>query len=840
MYTILSLQKLEGIHILKIAQLGFKLMKHHLITLFALLMVTFNVPFVAAQLDYQAPPSPLDRLLDAPLIPQVQLSPNGALLALLHRSGLPSIADISAPEMRLAGIRINPRTNGPSRMSAYTRISFKSLDSSSERFVTGVPEIGGIRNVSWAPDSRHVAFTVDMNNRIDLYVAETSTGVSRKLADIAVNDAMYGSLRWNPDSQSLLVRAVPQDRGPMPQHPLAPDGPVIQENLGEEAPARTYQDLLSNPYDEDLFEWFMQSQILRISLDGEVTSFGTQGLALTPMPSPDGEYVLVRTIHRPFSYLVPAGRFPHSYTVYDSQGQLIREMARLPLAESVPVAFGSTITGPRSMAWRADSPATLVWVEALDGGDGGVEAALRDEIFLLDAPFEAAPTSLVKLPLRYSGILWGTDSIALVREIWWSTRQTKTSLVDPSNPGEIVKVVFDHSTEDRYNNPGSFQMTRTAQGTAILQIDQNHLFLIGIGASENGDRPFLRKLDLDSGESSTLFRSEAPYYERPVAVMEDSHILTVRESADDPPNYFVRDLENNSLKAVTSFEHPYPELATITKEEMNYSRVDGVALKATLYLPPEYDSERDGVLPTLIWAYPREFKNAAFAGQRSGSPYRFKHMSYSGAIPYVTQGYAVLDGTSMPVIGEGDEEPNDTFREQLIANAQAAIDAGVERGVVDPDRVAVGGHSYGAFMTANLLAHSDLFRAGIARSGAYNRTLTPFGFQREERLFWESPETYYTMSPFMHADKVNEPILLIHGEADNNSGTFPLQSRRFYGALKGLGKTVRLVMLPHESHGYRARESVGHVLWETTRWLDTYVKNAEVSEITDAPSTLNR
>lgn len=814
-------------------------MKYPPILLCILFMVTLSVRPVEAQLDYQAPPAPLDRLLDAPVTPSVRLSPDGTLMALLHRPGLPSIVDVAAPEMRLAGMRINPRIHGPSRSIAYSGISLKSLDTSPARPVTGIPESGGIRNVSWAPDGTHIAFTVDMVDRIDLYVAEVSTGIAHKLVDIAVNDVTYGSLHWHSDSQSLLVRAVPEDQIDMPARPLAPDGPVIQENLGEEAPARTYQDLLSNPHDEDLFEWFMTSQILRITLEGTVTQLGPTGLALIPEPSPDGQYILIRAMHRPFSYLVPASRFPHSYTIYDAQGQLVKEVARLPLAENVPVAFGSTTKGPRSMAWRADAPASLVWVEALDGGDAGADVMLRDEVFLLDAPFESDPVSLVKLQLRYSGVLWGNESLALVMETWWSTRQQKTSLLNPSDPGEITRVVFDRSTEDRYSNPGTFQRTRTAQGTSVLQMDGNHLLLVGTGASDDGDRPFLRKLNLDTGETVTLFQSEAPYYERPVSVIDGSRILTVRESVDDPPNYFVRDLEEGSLAAVTNFEHPYPELAAMTKEDLNYVRADGVPLKATLYLPPSYNSEQDGPLPTLIWAYPREFKNAAFAGQRSGSPFRFKYMSYSGAIPYVTQGYAVLDGTSMPVIGEGEEEPNDTFREQLVANAQAAIDAGVARGVVDPSRVAIAGHSYGAFMTANLLAHSDLFRAGIARSGAYNRTLTPFGFQREERLFWESPETYYTMSPFMHADKVNEPILLIHGEADNNSGTFPLQSRRFYGALKGLGKTARLVMLPHESHGYRARESVGHVLWETTRWLDTYVKNAGDSESVTAPPTPN-
>ncbi|MCY4170904.1 MAG: prolyl oligopeptidase family serine peptidase [Bacteroidetes bacterium] len=793
-----------------------------------LLIVTSNQLSAVAQMQYQPPPEPLDQLLDAPATPNVSLSPDRQMIALLHRPGMPSIGDVSAPEKRLAGLRINSRIHGQSRASKYSKITLKSLESDDQCSVSGIPESGGIRNVAWAPGGAHLSFTVDMDDRVDLYVVEVASCIAKKLARIAVNDVVSGSIRWNPDSQSLLARSIPENHSPMPIEPLAPKGPVILENLGEEAAARTYQDLLTNPYDEELFAWFLQSQLLEITLDGLVNQLGKQGLALTPMPSPDGNYILVREILEPFSYLVPASRFSHRYTVYDSQGQFVREIAELPLAENVPVAFGSTIMGPRSMAWRADAPATLVWVEALDGGDGGIEAQWRDEILLLDAPFDSNPISLTKLQLRYSGVLWGTDSIALVMETWWSTRQTKTSLVNPSSPGEIVQVIFDRSTEDRYGNPGSFQRIRSDQGTLVLRMRENQLFLIGTGASEQGDRPFLKNYDITTGETTTLFQSESPHYERPVTFIDESNILTIQESVDSPPNYYVRNLDDRSLRAVTDFEHPYPELVKMVKEDLIYSRSDDVPLKSTLYLPPGYDVERDGPLPTLIWAYPREFKNAAYAGQRTGSPYRFKFMSYSGAIPYVTQGYAVLDATSMPVIGEGENEPNDTFRGQLVANAQAAINAGVERGVVDANRVAIGGHSYGAFMTANLLAHSDLFRAGIARSGAYNRTLTPFGFQREERLFWESPETYYSMSPFMHADKVNEPILLIHGEADNNSGTFPIQSQRFYGALKGLGKTARLVMLPNESHGYRARESVGHVLWETTRWLDTYVKNSDV------------
>ncbi|MDA0379465.1 MAG: prolyl oligopeptidase family serine peptidase, partial [Bacteroidetes bacterium] len=379
-----------------------------------------------------------------------------------------------------------------------------------------------------------------------------------------------------------------------------------------------------------------------------------------------------------------------------------------------------------------------------------------------------------------------------------------------------------------------------ASGRRLLMTsdDGRTLYLTGAGASPEGNRPFLRRYDLASGETEKLFRSEAPYYERFAGWLdaEAGTFLTLRESTSEPPNYFRRTVGSEDVVAVTNFPHPYPEMDGISKEMITYERADGVPLTAELYLPAGYDAERDGPLPTLVWAYPREFKSADAAGQVSGSPYQFKRVSYWGAVPYVTQGYAVLDNASMPIIGEGDQEPNDTFIKQLVQNAEAVIDEGVRRGVVDRDRVAVGGHSYGAFMTANLLAHSDLFRAGIARSGAYNRSLTPFGFQAEPRTFWEAPEVYFGMSPFMHADKVNEPILLIHGMADNNSGTFPIQSERFYHGLKGNGATARLVMLPHESHGYRARESLLHMLWEMNTWLDTWVKNAPARVDVSAPS----
>ncbi len=795
----------------------------------ALAALLLLAPPSTAQDTYQAPAPELAKLVDAPRTPRLSLSPDQRHVLLLERPGLRSIAELAEPELRLAGLRINPQNSGPSRNTSYVGMTIGSLDGTSRQELAGLPPEPRIDHVRWAPDSRHFAFTITRPDRIDLYVADVETAQARRISDAAVNDVYYGTpYDWMPDSRTLIVRTVPRDRGPAPEADPVPAGPVVQENTGAEAPARTYQDLLKNPHDKAVFEHYMTAQLELVDLDGNRVTFGAPLLVTGASPSPSGEFVLVESIHRPFSYRVPAYRFASRIEVYDREGRLVEEIADLPLQEEVPTAFGSVPTGIRSIHWRADAPGTLAWVEALDGGDARRDADERDRLYTLAAPFTDDPTPIATLRLRYAGVRWGTGQVALVSEYWWKTRQRRTYVVQPDAPESAPHVLFDYSSEDRYNHPGNPVMRPNQHGMHVLWTDEGSIFLTGEGATPEGNRPFLRKMDLTDGETEELFRSEAPYYESPALLLaaDPVTLLTRRESPSEPPNYFVRNLESGETQQITDFAHPYPELADIKKEFVVYEREDGVQLTATLYLPADYDPSVDGPLPALVWAYPREFKSADAAGQVSDSPYRFKYVSYWAALPYVTQGFAVIDGASMPIIGEGDEEPNDTFVEQLVMNARAAIDMGAERGVVDPERVAIGGHSYGAFMAANLLAHSDLFRAGIARSGAYNRTLTPFGFQAEERLFWEAPEVYFATSPFMHADDIDEPLLLIHGAVDNNSGTYPMQSERLYSALKGLGKTVRLVMLPHESHGYRARESVLHMLWETNRWLNTYVRSA--------------
>ena len=778
---------------------------------------------------YKMPPKAIVDIVDAPKTPNISISPNKKYLLLLGKPSLISIEELSQSELKLAGIRINPATNGRSRASTYNSITIKNIESSEEKKINGIPRGAAILQTSWSPDGNHIAIAVIVDKKISLYVAQTKNGRAKLLVNKALNTAYGTPMYWLSDSRGLIIKTIIDRRGPAPTDNTTPAGPILQENLGIVSPARTYQDLLSSPYDEDLFDYYMTSQVLHVNLKGKIKKVGKPGVIKRAEPSPDGKFILMETIHRPYSYLVPLYRFPTLVEIYDINGRLVESLRDIPLAETIPIGRDAVIEGPRSFGWRSDVGSTIYYVTALDGGDPNVKINFRDEIFTLDAPFKGvSPHSLTKLDLRYAGVIWGNDQIALARARRWKERRLTTWRLNPSEKSSTK--IMDRSYEDRYNDPGSPMMELNLFGRSVMALfEGSKVLMSGTGASPEGDMPFVDIYDLKTKMSTRLWRCEAPYYERAISIInkEQKTIITSRESKDETPNYMIRGLNDGALNPITDFAHPYPQMKNLYKEMVTYKRSDGIDLSATLYLPPGR-GPKDGPLPLLVWAYPREFKTSKAASQVIGSPHRFLTInptySSSSALLMLSYGYAVLMGATMPILGEGDEEPNDNFIRQLVSSAQAAADIMVERKITTRDQIGIGGHSYGAFMTANLLAHSDIFQAGIARSGAYNRSLTPFGFQSEQRTFWEAPEIYFEMSPFMHAQKVNEPILLIHGEADNNSGTFPVQSRRYYHALKGHGATAKLVMLPHESHGYKARESVMHVLWETANWLDTYVK----------------
>ncbi|EKY23445.1 peptidase, S9A/B/C family, catalytic domain protein [Brevundimonas diminuta 470-4] len=777
---------------------------------------------------YQQPPAPIAQILDAKPNPGVSVSPDRKTLLLTDRSNLPSIAELSEPMLRLAGYRINPRNNGPanSRVSWLTGLSFQSIDGGAARPVTGLPANARLTNTSWAPDGKTVAFLVNVPSGLELWVADVAQAKARKLNGPMVNAASGSGFSWLPDSSGLLVLAVPAGRGVVPNVNHPPEGPIITETGGRAAPVRTYQDLLANAGDEALFDYYFTSQPTVVSLNGRARTVGQPGVVLGLSTSPDGRYILQTRVKKPYSYVVPASLFPSDIIVTDLNGREAHRVADLPLRDNVPTPFDAVAPGPRSVQWRADADATLVWTEAQDGGDPRNAAEVRDRVFMLRAPFNDRPQVLIDLKERYAGTTWGRHDVAIVNSRWFNTRHETRTLVDPSNPG-AGRVLVDRNYQDRYNDPGSVMTEPNARGRSVMRFnaDGSKVFVEGGGATREGQYPFLDLMDLKTGASQRLWRSAQGEYETVVGVLDENgrKLVTYRESRTDPANLRVRDLDGG-VTQLTHFPDPAPQLAGVSRELITYTRDDGVELSGTLYLPAGYDKDRDGPLPLLMWAYPAEFTDAAVAGQVVDTDNRFVRPGGSSHLFLLTQGYAILDNPTMPIIGRDGAEPNDTYIEQLSASAKAAVDAVVARGVADRDRIAVGGHSYGAFMTANLLAHTDLFRTGIARSGAYNRTLTPFGFQAEQRSYWEATDTYNAMSPFTYANKINEPILLIHGEEDDNSGTFPVQTERFYAALKGNGATARYVVLPLEAHGYRARESVGHTLYEMGAWLDRWMK----------------
>jgi dipeptidyl aminopeptidase/acylaminoacyl peptidase len=798
-----------------------------LVFLLAILLIG---AFAFGQEPYKLPPQEVIDILDAPPTPMVSMSPAGDIMALIERQAMPSIAEVSQPILRIAGIRITPATNSRQFFYLNTGLNLKDLKTGATQKVV-FPEGMKFGFPSWAPDGKSIALLRYLDEGVELWVIDAKSSAAKAVTPAVVN-AVTSAFGWLPDSRRLYVSLVPENRGPAPQPPRVPVGPNIQETSGQFTKAPTYQDLLKTAFDEALFDYYATAQLVILDIgEGSLRKIGRPGIFADVSFSPDLNYILVNRLKHPYSYSVPLYDFARSYEVWNMDGTLVHLLADLPPAENVPI--NGVPTGPRDVEWIPLKPSTLIWVEALDEGDPEKEIPFRDQYLRLSAPFKDSPQPVLQLKERASGLgyyrgsgltYFATPGLALASEYTWKKRWRTTYLIDLDHPEVAPKKCFDLSTQDRYNNPGIPVMTTLKSGENLILQDKDWIYLEGSGSSPQGDHPFLDRMNIKTLKKERIFHCQDPAYETFVDFFMDSRskVITSYETQVDPPNYYVYDLKTKKRRALTEFKDPAPQLTGIQKERIKYKRDDGVELSGTLYLPAGRKAgER---LPVVIWAYPIEYTDPSTAGQVRGSVNRFTFYRGSSHLFFITQSYAILDGAEMPIIGDP-KTVNDTFVKQLTANAEAAIKTLDDLGVGDPHRVGIGGHSYGAFMTANLLAHCDLFAAGIARSGAYNRTLTPFGFQSERRTLWEATETYIKMSPFMHADKINEPILLIHGEADNNSGTFPIQSERLYAALKGFGTTARLVMLPNESHGYMARESILHVLAEMFEWFDKYVKN---------------
>jgi len=782
-------------------------------------------------LKYQKPVKEILDLADAKLPPSVRINDAGTYMVFMSRDRYKSLATLAETELRLAGLRINPVTNIGSRTTFYKTISLVKVGDKKETNIEGLPGNLRIAHFSFSPDQKGFVFTNTTQKGVGLWYVDIKSAAARRLTKDVLNANMRTPYRWFVDSNSLLVKFLPKDRGYIiDKTSTIPTGPRISINDGKKAQNRTYQDLLKDRIDEENFENLVRSELYKVGLNGGKKLWLKTDLYRSFYFSPDGNYILVTTIEKPFSYLVTYYRFPSKIYLYDKTGKLIKKIQELPLIEDLPKGFMAVRKGMRNISWRSDKPSTLYWTEALDKGNPAVKVKYRDQVYEQDVPFNKKPIKLFKTINRFSGIIWGNEKLAIGIDYWWNTRNLKTYIFDPSVTDDQAKIIFDYNYQDRYSDPGNFITRKNKFNQDVIYIKNGMLLLQGRGYSPSGIRPFVDQFHLKTGKTKRLWRADGKtslesLYD-PINLKKGLFLSSI-QSKSKYPNYYLRNVFKKNKKPVqiTFFKNPFKSIQGVHKELIKYKRNDGLDLSGTLYLPVNHQKEKK--YPMLLWAYPREFKDKKSAGQVTSSPHRFTYPHYASPVLWVTRGYVVLDGAAFPIIGEKDEEPNDSFVKQLVANGKAAIDAVDKLGYIDRNRVGVGGHSYGAFMTANLLSHSNLFAAGLARSGAYNRTLTPFGFQSEERNYWEAPEIYYQMSPFMHADKMKTPLLLIHGEADNNSGTYPMQSERYFNALKGLGAIVRLVMLPKESHGYSARESVLHVLWEQDTWLEKHVKNGK-------------
>ena len=804
-------------------------MKRKIITSVIAIM---SITSISAQenLGYQLPPKEILQLADYQRAPAVSMNTKKTLMLLSYRPTYKTLEDLNQTEISLAGLRVNPVTNISSSMSFISDLKMRYLKDDNIMEFKGLQAGMKIANVTWSPDETKIAFTNTVANGTELWMADFSTATAKKLTDATVNACVGNPVTWFADSKHILVRLIPANRSAIIDNKKnLPTGPVVSMSDGTVSQNRTYQDMLKNPTDEANFETLTSSELYKIDLNGSKALFGKKAIYASENISPDGNYVLITTLHKPFSYIVPLNRFPQTYTLYDATGKMLKTIDDIPLTEVMPKGFMAVRTGKRSLTWRNDAPATLVWAEALDGGDPKKEVSYRDAVYMWEAPFDKKPVELCKTTLRYSGINWGNETTAILNEEWYDTRQVKVSIINPAEPGKTARLFNQRNYQDVYADPGGFETAKNQYGRYVVTIENNKAYLLGDGFTKEGQFPFIDEVDLNTLKTKRLYKSALTNQMEEIQDIIDvkkGEVLVRIQSKTDFPNYYIRNLYKRIAPVkVTHFENPFESIAGVYKELIKYKRADGVELSGTLYLPAGYDrTAKKEKLPLLIWAYPTEYKDKNSAGQTTSNPNEFTYPYYGSFVYWAARGYAVLDDAAFPIVGEGNAEPNDTFIEQLTANAKAAIDAVDALGYINTKKVAVGGHSYGAFMTANLLTHSNLFACGIARSGAYNRTLTPFGFQSEQRNYWDVPEVYNTMSPFMQAHKMKTPMLLVHGEADNNPGTFTLQTERYFQALKGLGAPARMVILPKEQHSYVARENILHLLWEQDIFLEKYLK----------------
>lgn len=778
-------------------------------------------------LKFQLPPTEILQLADYTPAPTISMDMRYEFVIFKYRNAYKDLEDLISPEVRLAGRRVNPINRVSTSIDFFRNIKIGKTDGREPVQVEGLPENLRIAYTAFSPDERFYSFTNVTDVGHELWIINIKEAKAKKLLEAGLNAFLGNPVVWFSDNRNMLVRLIPENPKIFFKTEIEkPKGPVIVESTGDTAQNRTYPDLLKNEMDMHNFEALALSELYVVDIYGNKSFFREQDLYKSAFTSPNGKCVLINVLKKPFSYLVPESRFANATFVCTSHGKFVKTIDEADVSENLPKGIMAVDCNKRDIYWRADLPATVSYVQALDNGDPSMECDFRDALYCWDSPFTDKPKMIFKVPLRCSGVSWCDGELACVTDVWYDSRRTCTYLISPDFPERPARKLYDRNYQDIYSFPGNFEVARNKYGHFVLINDNRHLFLVSEGYTENGKFPFIDKLNIDDLTATRIYQSEYTDKLEEIILFEDykgGNALVRIQSVDEFPNFFIRNIKDNTLKAITNVENPFKSLKNISKEILRYKRSDGVELTATLYLPENAKKNKEK-LPLLIWAYPVEHKDKNSTGQTTANPNEFIYPYWGSFIYWVMRGYAVLDDASFPIVGEGTNEPNDTFIEQLTENAKAAIAAANQSGCVDTERVGIGGHSYGAFMVANLLTHTDLFKCGVARSGAYNRTLTPFGFQGEQRNYWDAKAVYDDSSPFRFAEKMKTPLLLVHGENDNNSGTFTLQTERYFQALKGLGAPVRMVILSKEKHSYAARENIMHLLWEEDRFFEKYLK----------------
>ena len=793
---------------------------------------------------YDKPPPRVLAVMHAPSPPQPYVSPTRDTILLVSWVQYPPISQVAEPILKLAGVRVEPRTRRKHDTPGGYGIapcaeSFTLVDVASSRETpVALPEGGCADNIDWTADGKRFAFRNTAQDAVELWIGDVATGKVHRLGDARLNPMLGSSMQWLADQETLLVKLVPRDPGPPPAASVIADGPSIQETDGETGESSTYEtrDTLNSKHDEDLFDYYATSQLAMVdATTGAITTIGKPGIYTWVDPAPDGQNLLVTTLRRPYSYVTTYERFAHDVEIWDRSGRVVHTVAKLPIADRVPIA--GVPTGPRDFGWRPTEPATLVWAEALDNGDWNVKVPARDKVMMQRAPFTEPAIEVTRTEQRFAGFEWGERAgTSLIHEYDENRHWTRTFVIDVDDPKTKPSLLWDMSSDEHYKDPGDPVYRVLPNGEWVVRQDGDAIFLRGEGATPGGDRPFLDRLDLKTRKTDRLFRSAKDALEYFVAFAGDgtSTFLTWHQSPTDPPNAMLRTIGAavaapgageatiaSTTRAVTHIPDPTPEVRAIKKRLVKYKRKDGTDLSFTLYTPPGY---KEGTrVPAILYAYPLDYASTSTAGQTTGSDQVFTRLRDYRLL--LLSGYAIIDDAAFPIVGDP-KRAYDTYLEQLVDDARAAVDKAVELGVVDRDRIGVTGHSHGALMTANLIAHTDLFRAGVATSGSYNKTLTPFGFQNERRSVWKGQSVYLKVSPFFFADKIKRPLLIVHGADDANPGTTPLQAVKLYEAIRGNGGTARLVMLPHEPHWYTAMESNEQLAYEELRWFDKYVKDA--------------